>query len=171
VTTLAQANGVDFQKDRILEIGLGNGFYAQMLQKQGVSPDRYLGLDITDVNFAAIRRMAPGFRLERCDITATKPAGRFDVVLLIDVTQHIVDPVRFVDAMKNIQACLAPGGVLIVSSWLDSAARDSFYEKSRDLATYQSAFSGWQISDPLAYRDKWIFTVKKEKFIARRRKK
>jgi 2-polyprenyl-3-methyl-5-hydroxy-6-metoxy-1,4-benzoquinol methylase len=44
--------------------------------------------------------------------TMDMPAGSFDLVIILDVLEHLVDPWRMV---QRIQAALAPGGSIIAS--------------------------------------------------------
>ncbi len=84
---LCAQEGIDFAESRVLEIGVGNGFYARILKERGVR--RYLGVDITDALFDKLTPLFPGFELVKLDITQEKVKGDFDLIIMIDVTQHI----------------------------------------------------------------------------------
>jgi cyclopropane fatty-acyl-phospholipid synthase-like methyltransferase len=102
-----------------------------------------------------------GYRFERLDVAGQEIVGQFDAIIMIDVTQHIVDAEKFTFAMQNIRRHLNVGGVFIVTSWLDDKARDSFYEKSRSLEAYKKEFPTDQFSQPKVFRDKYIFTIRR----------
>lgn len=53
------------------------------------------------------------FADERLTATATRPDARFDIVLLLDVAEHVLDDRAFVADI--VEHCLAPDGVLIFS--------------------------------------------------------
>jgi SAM-dependent methyltransferase len=161
--TLVGAQGVDLTAARVLDVGCGTGFYADLCAQAGCS--RYVGLDITDTLLPELRRRLPAFTFRQLDITEPAQAaqdwgGPFDLVLMIDVTQHITQDDRFTRAMQTIRASLAAGAVFIVTSWLDALARRSFFERSRDLAAYQAEFPGYRFSPPQRFRDKFIFAVR-----------
>jgi SAM-dependent methyltransferase len=158
---VCRLEAVDFPSARVLEIGVGNGYYGELLSRYGVT--RYLGVDITDVLFEELRRERPDFVLRRMDVSSEPLDGEYDLVLMIDVTQHIVDDGRFAYAMRNVRSALAPGGVFVVTSWLDPSAKDSYYEKSRGIDAYTRAFDGLRIGQPVPFRDKFLFTIKKDR--------
>jgi hypothetical protein len=84
------------------------------------------------------------------------------VLFRSDVTQHITKPARFERAMQTIRGNLAEGGVFVVTSWLDASARRSFFEVSRDLAAYQGQFPGYRFSPPRPFRDKFVFSIRRD---------
>ena len=145
---------------RVLDIGCGQGFFAERLAEAGVQ--QYLGVDVTDVLHADMaRRLPPHFRLKKLDIGKDNlPDEKFDVALMIDVTQHLVDPAAFAHAMQEVSRHLAPGGLFLVTSWLDPSARCSSYERSRGLDDYRAAFPGWTFAQPVRFRDKWLLTIR-----------
>ena len=155
---LCRDAGVDFAGASVLDVGCGTGFYAEALRRMGVRS--YLGVDITDVLFGPLRTKLPGFEFRRLDASREELDGLFDLVVMIDVTQHITAEDGFSFAMGNVRRHLAPGGVFVVTSWLDARARGSFYEVSRPMAAYLREFPGWQFSTPLPFRDKFIFTIR-----------
>ena len=82
------------------------------------------------------------------------------IVAMIDVTQHITNPEKFSFAMQNIRSRLGESGSFIVTSWLDDGARESFYEVSRSIEAYRREFPGYSFSEPVPFRDKFIFSVR-----------
>lgn len=154
---------VELPAARVLDVGCGTGFYAGILAEAGCR--QYVGVDITDALFGELRQRFQGFTFRRLDVTETGAAaqdlaGPFDLILMIDVTQHITEPARFSAAMQAIRRNLAEGGVFIVTSWLDAAARHSFFEVSRDLTAYKNEFPGYRFSAPRPFRDKFIFAIR-----------
>lgn len=117
--------GVELSRARLLEIGCGNGYYAELLRKRGLT--QYQGFDITDAFFPMLRQKFPGFEYIRGDITADRVAGEFDVVLLIDVIEHIVTEAKFMSALVNVSAMMAKDGVLALAPVAPRGRRSLFY--------------------------------------------
>ena len=158
---LSREEHIDFSKSKILDIGCGTGFYADIVRSQGAAD--YLGLDITDQLFPELRKEFRSFRFKKLDITKESMDEKFDVILMIDVTQHIVDDQSFSLAMRNINSCLSNNGTFIVTSWLsDQFRKRRPYEVERPVTYYREAFPDAIFSDPIPFRDKYIFTIRKK---------
>lgn len=123
-TDLCRKEGVDFQSVSILEIGCGTGFYTQLLHNLGVKS--YVGVDITDVLFPELRKKFPQFRFVRKDITSDKIEDMFDLIVMIDVIEHIVKESKLSFAMENVKNCLLANGNFIVSPIMDLSKRHLF---------------------------------------------
>ena len=156
---LCRGAGVDLAQARMLDIGCGTGFYCETYVAAGGRD--YTGVDITDALFDELRRRHPPAHFVVCDVTAEELPGTYDLITMIDVTQHIVEDDRFAFAMSNTRRHLEPGGTVVLTSWLSrQPARRTFYEVERTLAAYEAAFEGWTISKPVPFRDKYIFSVR-----------
>ncbi|MDD2715896.1 MAG: class I SAM-dependent methyltransferase [Candidatus Wallbacteria bacterium] len=149
---------LDYSRISILDIGCGNGYYAQLLKSKGAA--NYRGIDISDVLFPELRAKS-GFRFDRLDIGSDSLEDIYDLVLMIDVTQHIVFDDKFSFAMRNVREHLKPGGSFVVTSFLSEKKRHSFYEVSRPFELYWKEFPGFHFSNPLPFRDKFIFLIRK----------
>lgn len=147
----------------MLDIGSGTGFYAKTFLENGGK--QYLGIDITDVLFNQLRQELPEFQFRKLDISIQKLNGnlQFDLIVMIDVTQHIKNDDKFFFAMQNIRSHLSEGGILIVTSWLSEKARHSFYEVSRSINAYEREFPGYVFSKPNPFRNKFIFSIRDSK--------
>jgi SAM-dependent methyltransferase len=119
---------MDLKHSKILEIGCGNGFYTDYLSRRGAN--NYTGLDITDVLFPGLKQRFPQFVFIKKDITAEPVGDRFDLVLMMDVIQHIVNKEKFGTAMQNIRASLQEKGVFIVAPITPSSKRYFFHVRS-----------------------------------------
>jgi SAM-dependent methyltransferase len=156
---LCERDGIDLPGGRLLDIGCGTGFYCETYLQQGGRD--YTGVDITDTLFPELERRYPGARFRRCDVTREELDGEFDVITMIDVTQHIVEDELFDSAMANVKRHLAKGGAAVLTGWLaDAPTRRTLYEVERTRADYERALSGCELSEPVRFRDKWIFTVR-----------
>jgi len=154
---LCKGESIDFSKAKILDIGCGIGYYTAIFKNQGTR--NYLGLDITDELFPELKKKYPDFTFAKHDVTEKAIEGKYDLVIMIDVTQHITEEQKFKKAMKHIREALSDKGIFIVTSWLDETKVNSYYEKSRSMDSYITCFPGFYFSKPLEFRDKFIFTM------------
>ncbi len=148
---------------RVIDIGVGNGFHIQTYMDAGCKI--YSGTDITDVLFDDIRTEYPGCRLFKKDITEKMPIRNnvFHVVSMIDVTQHIVDDKKFETAMLNVKDLMDQVAMFIVTSHLKEDQLISEFERLRPMKAYTKEFPGYSFSEPIPFRDKYIFSIKKER--------
>jgi 2-polyprenyl-3-methyl-5-hydroxy-6-metoxy-1,4-benzoquinol methylase len=149
----------DLKALNVLDIGCGSGFYTDFFKRHQV--EKYMGVDVTDVLFKELREKHPSYIFKKLDVTKTEMDGHYDLIIMIDVTQHITTKKGFKYAMANIRKHLNDNGVFIVTSWLDKKARSRFYEVSRKLLDYRKEFENYIFSEPKIFRDKYIFSIKK----------
>ena len=100
---------------RILDVGCGGGLMSEALARLGA---KIVGVDASPGNVAAARLHAKSqnvtvdYRLgEPAEVLS--PQERFDVVLALEVVEHVSDVPAF---LATAAACLAPGGMLFVST-------------------------------------------------------
>lgn len=117
--------GIGLAQARLLEIGCGNGYYSDLVRGRGLR--KYAGFDITDVFFPMLRERFPGFEYVRGDITADRLPAEFDVVLMIDVIEHIVTEAKLMSALSNVGAMTAKGGVVAIAPVVPHASHSLFY--------------------------------------------
>ncbi len=100
---------------RVLDVGCGGGLLAEPLARRGA---HVLGIDASPGNVAAARRhaeregVAVEYRLGEPD-AALRAEERFDVVLALEVVEHVSDVPAFVASAARH---LAPGGLLVAST-------------------------------------------------------
>jgi protein O-GlcNAc transferase len=105
VEDLSSARGA--WEGRWLEVGFGSGALLTTAAEFGYE---VVGLDLRD---ESVRRMrALGFDARRADLMACDEIGRFDVVSMADVLEHMPFPKA---ALVHARALLRPGGALFVS--------------------------------------------------------
>jgi 2-polyprenyl-6-hydroxyphenyl methylase/3-demethylubiquinone-9 3-methyltransferase len=99
---------------RILDIGCGAGLLCEPLSRLGA---QVIGIDPSPSNIAAARLHADRGHLSidyRCTTVEEIDAReRFDVVLAMEVVEHVVDVGLF---LKRCAAMLKPGGLMVVST-------------------------------------------------------
>jgi SAM-dependent methyltransferase len=116
---------LDRQPEHILDVGAGSGFFSKMLLRETTARSAIC--------------VDPGYTEDRSEIQSGKPiafrrvhgAGNADVILLMDVLEHVDDDVGL---LKAYAESARPGTRFIVSvpafSWLWSA-HDDFLEHRR----------------------------------------
>jgi SAM-dependent methyltransferase len=154
-----RVNGISFQGACVLDIGCGNGYYTEICSELGVTS--YTGLDITDALFPALQYRYPSYRFCQLDITCQPPDSSFDLILMIDVTQHIVDDGKFSQAMRNIRDHLNDNGVFLITSWLSPRRiQRGPHETARPLEDYRREFPDCEFLEPVVFRDKYLFAIR-----------
>jgi len=155
--SLCKYNQIEFQNLAIIDIGCGNGYYTQIFKDMGCSD--YTGIDITDVLFPELKKRFPNYKFKKCDITKEKLSKKYDLIIMIDVSQHITAKTKFQFAMNNVKNHMSENGFFIVTSFLEKKRKNSFYEKSRGLDSYKLIFNTNIFCDPKKFRDKYIFVI------------
>lgn len=108
--------GISLDTLMVADIGSGTGFYIDIWKRLGV--ERIQGFDLTDVAVQGLRKKFPELDFTQLDISAELPEelnNKFDVVSCMDVLFHIVDDAAYLQAFKNINKMLKPGGVFVFS--------------------------------------------------------
>lgn len=99
---------------RALDVGCGAGLLTEPLARLGA---RTLGLDAAPENVAAARHHAEGQGLDLAyragGVEALDPEERYDLVVSMEVVEHVADPAAFVAGLAR---ALAPGGLLLLST-------------------------------------------------------
>jgi SAM-dependent methyltransferase len=90
-----------------LDVGFGNGSLLFTAQEWGFTP---VGVDLRQSCVSALAKF--GIEAHCVDVTQWDAAGRFSVVSLADVLEHMPYPKRALAAVRRL---LKPGGVLFLS--------------------------------------------------------
>jgi SAM-dependent methyltransferase len=152
---------VAFDRTDALEIGVGTGFYTGVLHEAGVRS--YLGVDITDVLFQKLRVDYPAARFEKKDVTLEALGGQFDLIVMIDVIQHIVTEEKLARAMGHVRDSLKPGGLFLVSAVHPTAVsrKHLYYVRFWSEQLLRDLFPGHEFGELVPYRDSHLLSIRK----------
>lgn len=98
---------------RALDVGCGAGLLSEPLARLGAA---VTGIDAAPENIAAARAHAAGQALSidyRAGEAAQLVGECYDLVLSMEVVEHVADPAGFIATLAGL---LAPGGLLILST-------------------------------------------------------
>ncbi|OKH40208.1 hypothetical protein NIES2119_04640 [[Phormidium ambiguum] IAM M-71] len=154
-------SGIDLAKARILEIGCGTGFYTEILANLGVK--NYVGVDITDVLFSKLKQKFPNFEFIQKDITTDAITGEFDLIVTIDVIEHIVTEDKFTSAMETIKSCLSSAGILLIAPLRKVQRRELFYLNFWSIEDLKLRFNGWDFGELIPFRNGYLICLKPQK--------
>lgn len=110
---------------KILDAGAGFGQYTYYLSSK--NPDyTILAVDVKDEQVADCNRFfqqigRKNVRFEIADLTQFVQAETYDLVLSVDVMEHILEDVQ---VFKNFVASMKPGGMLLISTPSDQGGSD-----------------------------------------------
>ena len=138
----------------MLDIGCGNGFWTGVFREWGVAA--YTGIDITDALFKGLRHRHPRFDFICGDFTQMPLSGKFDLITMIDVTQHVTDDGQLARMLGRVPSVLSSDGVFVVTFWNEQRPQENFYETFRPFDFYVQTLSGMIHTEPLRFRDKFI---------------
>ena len=97
-----------------LDFGCGAGAFLMYLRSRAALNGRPLDLIGHDVgSYADLLRTKHGFRILDLGQLAAEPAARFDVISMIEVIEHLPDPL---ETMRLIARLLKPGGLLLLTT-------------------------------------------------------
>ena len=150
---------VSFATSKVLEIGPGTGFYTKILKDAGVK--NYTGLDITNVAFSKLKKEHPPFKFIKHNITKSSPPERYDLVVMIDVIEHIVEEEKLKKAMENISRSLEPKGVFILAPVMQRSKKHLFYVRHWTAKDIEALFENYKISKPVTFRNGQIISIKR----------
>jgi 2-polyprenyl-6-hydroxyphenyl methylase/3-demethylubiquinone-9 3-methyltransferase len=101
---------------RLLDIGCGGGLLSEPMSRLGYS---VTAVDAGQANIAAARAhaaaggLAIDFRCTTAEALLAEGAGPFDVILNMEVVEHVADPAAYLASCARL---LAPGGLMILAT-------------------------------------------------------
>lgn len=105
-----------FEGLRLLDIGCGGGLLSEPMARLGFS---VTGVDASEKNVGAAKAHADmvgldiDYRASTAEVLAEAGEGPFDVVLNMEVVEHVADPCRF---LRDTFGLVAPGGLMVVAT-------------------------------------------------------
>jgi SAM-dependent methyltransferase len=154
-----EASGVDLACAKALDVGCGPGFFTGLLHSKGVAA--YTGVDITNELFPDLRARFPDYSFVQQDITAGVPDGSFDLVMMIDVAEHIVDTPAFDRCIANLAGAVAPGGTLLVGPLLERGSRHLFYVRYWSKEDVLDRVSGFEQVEDVPFRNGALLVLRR----------
>jgi 2-polyprenyl-6-hydroxyphenyl methylase/3-demethylubiquinone-9 3-methyltransferase len=101
---------------RLLDIGCGGGLVSEPMTRLGA---RVTGVDASEANIktalthAREQGLAIDYRTGTAEGLIAAGEAPFDIVLNLEVVEHVADPARF---LKDTASLVAPGGLMIVAT-------------------------------------------------------
>jgi 2-polyprenyl-6-hydroxyphenyl methylase/3-demethylubiquinone-9 3-methyltransferase len=105
-----------FEGLRLLDIGCGGGLLAEPMRRLGFA---VTAVDASAKNIGAARAHAEAqsldidYRQTTAEALAERGDGPFDVVLNMEVVEHVADPSAY---LRTCAGLIAPGGVMVVAT-------------------------------------------------------
>jgi 2-polyprenyl-6-hydroxyphenyl methylase/3-demethylubiquinone-9 3-methyltransferase len=105
-----------FEGLRLLDIGCGGGLLSEPMSRLGF---HVVGVDASERNIgtasthAAEQGLSIDYRATTAEALLAAGEAGFDVILNMEVIEHVADPAEFVRTCANL---LAPGGLMIVAT-------------------------------------------------------
>lgn len=125
--TLRRLSKFDLSGRRLLEIGVGSGSFLQAAQTQGFF---VTGCDLSRAICERVTS-AHGVAMHCGPLSDLHGEGRFDVVVMNHVLEHVNDPVAF---LSDVRRLLVPGGVVHIAV--------------PNVACWEAALPGWTSYEP-----------------------
>ena len=142
---------INLETTQFLEVGIGNGYYTQLLNQKGLK--NYTGLDITESLFEEHQKINPGYIFHKGDLSEKALDQKFDTIIIIDVIQHIVEENKLRSAMSNLYKMMKPGAKLFINPILPEKNKHFFYLATWSLNEIVPQFPGCEVSQPFHYRE------------------
>lgn len=140
VKALCKLAGVNLSTARVLDIGCGNGQFTELCYEEGAVS--YVGLDITDQLFPALRKRYPCYWFAKCDVTqrwitdwnTTTSDGSdaiwpspYNLLLCVDVIEHITSRAALARALANVRSVMDKDSTLIIGPVMPQGGKRLFY--------------------------------------------
>ena len=139
----------------VIEIGVGSGKITKLMEKL---TKNYIGTDVTNILFDDLRTEFKNFTFIQKDITQSKLMNKYDLILMIDVTQHIVEDKMFNKSMNNIKSGMTDDSFFFVTTY-GYDRYFGFYEKARIVSSYEKHFN---VIEKISFNDKLLLVCNKK---------
>jgi len=149
------------QKSEVLEVGVGSAFYTQQLHEMGVI--NYTGIDITDVLFEQHQEKFPDYKFIKKDITRDRIEGKYDLIIMIDVAQHIVNEEKLTLALNTIKECMSDKGIFLIAPLSEKDKKLHYYVHHWSPSFIKKIFPGHEFNNLIPYRGGKALVIRKLK--------
>ena len=160
LTKIFTEESINFKSANILDIGCGTGFFTEMFYD--LKAKKYIGIDITSVLFPRLREKYSEYVFLKMDITSDNIEGKYDLILMIDVIEHIVNESKLISAMENVKRSLSKEGVFIVAPLWKKNKKRFFYLKSWSSSDLKQLFSDYIIKENIDLKEFQILIKRKQ---------
>jgi len=79
--------------------------------------------------------------------------GKYDLIVIIDVIEHIVTDEKFNFAMTNIKNALSKVGYIVIAPIVEKNYKAQFYERHWTINDIRSILVDCEYSDPVKWGD------------------
>ena len=155
---ILQDKKINFQDTRVLDIGCGIGYYTNCFHNLGIK--NYMGIDVTNIFFANLSKIFFNYKFIKKDITKDKITGKYDIIIMINVIEHIVNKSKFLFAIKNIKQCISDKGLLIITPVRKQSKKHLFYVKFWGLENISNQFLEFNKQLLSSGNNQWIIITK-----------
>jgi SAM-dependent methyltransferase len=98
---------------RVLDLGCATGIALEALCDLGLAPEKMTGMDVSEYAIGRAREVLPAVRFHVADIESAALPHDIDLILLLDVIEHLFDPETF---FRRVAECLAPDGCMVITT-------------------------------------------------------
>jgi 2-polyprenyl-3-methyl-5-hydroxy-6-metoxy-1,4-benzoquinol methylase len=110
VLSVVHEAGLDRTPVRVLDAGAGDGWFAtQLIERMAVGTE----IACWDTAYGMDNTVRPVAASPRLSFSTTRPDGRFDVLLLLDVLEHVEDDRGFLTRL--VADAMRPGGTALIT--------------------------------------------------------
>ena len=162
LTKIFTEESINFKSANILDIGCGTGFFTEMFYD--LKAKKYIGIDITSVLFPRLREKYSEYVFLKMDITSDNIEGKYDLILMIDVIEHIVNESKLISAMENVKRSLNKEGVFIVAPLWKKNKKRLFYLKSWASSDLKQQFSDYIIKENIELKEFQIPIIRNQQY-------
>jgi 2-polyprenyl-3-methyl-5-hydroxy-6-metoxy-1,4-benzoquinol methylase len=152
---------INFSNPKVLEIGTGTGLTTNALKELGVI--NYTGVDITDVLFESLQQKFVNYKFLKLDITTDVIDDKFDLIVIIDVIEHIVDDKKFKFAMDSIRNSLNKNGVIVIAPIVGKNYKAQFYERHWNINSLKETLIDFECVESMEWENNFsqIYLLRK----------
>jgi hypothetical protein len=148
VMEVLETNGLLDESPRVLDVGVYFGYLLRILHRFHPS-GMYSGTDTHDTRLAIARELCPWATIWHGTIDDLEPDQRYDIVVLTEVLEHLVDPGMAVEKLTKIGKVLM---LTVPDGRVDTTAAMQF---NSDWGSYRGHVNFWS-------PESWRFWLERE---------